>query len=66
MLIWHFKELGIKNPLHRKKLGILLQGLYSTLSPDPNNCQTIEQINLTQLDQHWVTSMIEYLSIFYS
>jgi hypothetical protein len=47
------KELGIKNPLHRKRLTLLLQALYnSSLS-----LNSPENYNLSLIDQHWVTSM---------
>ena len=45
------KELGIKNPLHRKKLSLLLQSMY-----DKNNINLADINLLICIDYHWVTS----------
>lgn len=55
------KELGIKNPLHRKKLSILLQSMY-----DKNNINLADINLLSGIDYHWVTSkysLVHHLEI---
>lgn len=53
------KELGIKNPLHRKRLTLLLQALYnSSLS-----LNSPENYNMSLIDQHWVTSKLSYINL---
>jgi hypothetical protein len=50
------KKIGMRNPLHRKKLQLCLNGL----------CMRQSEANI--LDTHWVQSMlisIDYFSIFF-
>ena len=51
------KELGIKNPLHRKKLSLLLQSIINSSHLGP------ESKNLVQLDQYWVLKWLDDIGL---
>lgn len=53
------KELGIKNPLHRKRLTLLLQSLYnSSLSMN-----SPENYNMSLIDSQWVTKWLDDIGL---
>ena len=52
------KELGIKNPLHRKRLALLLQAMYNVAN------FTQLEINYTKfIDQMWVTKWLDDIGL---
>lgn len=52
------KELGIKNPLHRKKLSLLLQSMY-----DKNNINLADINLLNCIDYQWVTKWLDDIGL---